>query len=63
MNTRLLVFEKHSNSQTFDITEDQKRKILSLVDYTYEQYKVLSEITSLPVEYFAQEDVDYCVEW
>lgn len=62
MNTQLLVFENHLKSQTFDITEDQKKRILSLVDYTHEQYEVLSKITGLSVEYLAQDNVDYCVE-
>lgn len=63
MKAVLLVFEKHLRSYSFDITEKQKNKILSLVDYTPEQYKVLSEITGLGEAYFAQDDVDYCVEW
>ncbi len=63
MKAVLLVFEKHLRSYTFDITEDQRKRILSLVDYTPEQYKVLSEITGLSKEYFSQEDVDYCIEW
>lgn len=63
MKAVLLVFEKHLRSYTFDITEDQRKQILSLVDYTPEQYKVLSEITGLSKEYFSQEDVDYCIEW
>lgn len=63
MKAVLLVFEKHLRSYTFDITEDQRKRILSLVNYTPEQYKVLSEITGLSKEYFSQEDVDYCIEW
>lgn len=63
MKAVLLVFEKHLRSYTFDITEQHKDKILSLVDYTPEQYKALSEITGLDETYFAQDDVDYCVEW
>lgn len=63
MKAVLLVLEKHLRSYTFDITEDQRKRILSLVDYTPEQYKVLSEITGLSKEYFSQEDVDYCIEW
>ena len=63
MKAVLLVFEKHLRSYSFDITEQQKNKILSLVDYTPEQYEVLSEITGLDKAYFAQDDVDYCVEW
>lgn len=63
MKAVLSVFEKHLRSYTFDITEDQRKRILSLVDYTPEQYKVLSEITGLSKEYFSQEDVDYCIEW
>lgn len=63
MKAVLLVFEKHLRSYTFDITEDQRKRILSLVDYTPEQHKVLSEITGLSKEYFSQEDVDYCIEW
>lgn len=63
MKAVLLVFEKHLRSCAFDITEQQKDKILSLVDYTPEQYKVLSEVTDLDEAYFAQDDVDYCVEW
>lgn len=63
MKAVLLVFEKHLRSYTFGITEQQKDKILSLVDYTPEQYKALSEITGLDEAYFAQDDVDYCVEW
>lgn len=63
MKALLLVFEKHLRSYTFDITNEQSKHILSLVDYTPEQYKVLSEITGLSEAYFAQDDVDYCVEW
>lgn len=63
MKAVLLVFEKHLCSYTFDITEQQKDKILSLVDYTPEQYKALSEITGLDEAYFAQDNVDYRVEW
>lgn len=63
MKILLLVFEKHLRSYTFDITEEQKKRILSLIDYTPEQYQVLSEITGLDKAYFAQDDVDYCIEW
>lgn len=63
MKALLLIFEKHLRSYTFDITKEQKDNILSLVDYTSEQYKVLSEITGLPEKYFMQDDVDYWVEW
>lgn len=63
MKAVLLVFEKHLHSYTFDITNEQKKRILSLVDYTPEQYEVLSEITGLSKAYFAQDDVDYCIEW
>lgn len=63
MKAVLLVFKNHFCAYTLYITEDQRKRILSLVDYTPEQYKVLSEITGLSKEYFSQEDVDYCIEW
>ena len=62
MKAVLLVFENHFQSHTFDITEQQKDKILSLVDYTPEQYETLSEITGFDKIYFAQDNVDYYVE-
>lgn len=59
---KLSITEKRSNSYTFDITDEQKKQILSLTDYTPEQYKLLSEITGLNENYFANDDVDYWIE-
>lgn len=63
MNFKLVIFENHTRSSSFDITQDQAKQILGVTDYTPEQYKILSKVTNLPESYFMDDSVDYYVDY
>lgn len=63
MKFKLVIFENHTRSDSFDITQEQAKQILRVTDYTPEQYKILSEITNLPESYFMDDSVDYYVDY
>lgn len=62
MNFKLVIFENRTQSESFDITQAQVKQILGVVDYTPEQYKILSEITGLSESYFMNDYVDYYID-
>lgn len=63
MKFKLVIFENHTRSDSFDITQEQAKQILGVTDYTPEQYKILSEITNHPASYFMDDLVDYYVDF